>query len=84
VVYLTNSELHAFIGGMERHHLFDGIYEGNKMEQEDIVDEAEIELEDVETEGQEIDSDSSPDTEEVQEKQTKPDWQKVRARFDPY
>jgi hypothetical protein len=68
---------------MERHHLFDGIYEGNKMEQDDIVDEAEIELEDVETEGQEIDSDSSPDTEEAQEKQTKPDWQKVRARFDP-
>jgi hypothetical protein len=43
-----------------------------KMEQEDIVDEAEIELEDVETEGQETDSDSSPDTEEAQEKQTKP------------
>jgi hypothetical protein len=43
-----------------------------KMEQEDIVDEAEIELEDVETEGQETGSDSSPDTEEAQEKQTKP------------
>jgi hypothetical protein len=54
-----------------------------KMEQEDIVDEAEIELEDVETEGQETDSDSSPDTEEVQEKQTDPDWRQVRARFDP-
>lgn len=53
------------------------------MEQEDIVDEAEIELEDVETEGQETGSDSSPDTEEVQEKQTDPDWRQVRARFDP-
>jgi hypothetical protein len=42
-----------------------------KMEPEDTLDEA-YELEEVETEGQETDSDSSPDTEEVQEKQTKP------------
>lgn len=53
------------------------------MQPEDMVDEAEIELEDVETEGQETDSDSSPDTEEAQEKQTNPDWRQVRARFDP-
>ncbi len=53
------------------------------MQPEDMVDEAEIELEDVETEGQETDSDSSPDTEEAQEKQTDPDWRQVRARFDP-
>lgn len=53
------------------------------MQPEDTLDEAEIELEEVETEDQETDSDSSTDTEEVQEKQTKPDWQKVRARFDP-
>lgn len=42
------------------------------MEPEDTLDEAEIELEEVETEGQETDSDSSPDTEAAQEKQTKP------------
>ena len=53
------------------------------MQPEDTLDEAEIELEEVETEGQETDSDSSPDTEEVQEKQTDPDWRQVRARFDP-
>ena len=41
------------------------------MEPEDTLDEA-YELEEVETEGQETDSDSSTDTEEVQEKQTKP------------
>jgi len=53
------------------------------MQPEDTLDEAEIELEEVETEDQETDSDSSTDTEEVQEKQTDPDWRKVRARFDP-
>lgn len=53
------------------------------MQPEDTLDEAEIELEEVETEDQETDSDSSPDTEEVQEKQTDPDWRQVRARFDP-
>jgi hypothetical protein len=42
-----------------------------KMEPEDTLDEA-YELEEVETEGQETDSDSSPDTEAAQEKQTKP------------
>ena len=52
------------------------------MQPEDMVDEA-YELEDVETVDQETDSDSSTDTEEVQEKQTDPDWRQVRARFDP-
>lgn len=43
------------------------------MEPDDTLDEAQdIELEEVETEGQETDSESSPDTEEVQEKQTEP------------
>ena len=42
------------------------------MEPEDTLDEAEIELEEVETEGQETGSESSPDTAEEQEKQTKP------------
>lgn len=53
------------------------------MEPEDTLDEAYDELEEVETEGQETDSDSSTDTEEAQEKQTDPDWRQVRARFDP-
>ena len=60
---------------MERQHLFDGITVGITMEPDDILDETQIEdaeFEEVETEGQETDSDSSPDTEEVQEKQTKP------------
>lgn len=43
------------------------------MEPDDTLDEAQdVELEEVETEGQETDSESSPDTEEVQEKQTEP------------
>jgi chromosome segregation ATPase len=44
------------------------------MEPDDTLDEVqepEFELEEVETEGQEADSESSPDTEEVQEKKTK-------------
>lgn len=42
------------------------------MEPEDTLDDADIEQEEVETEGQETDSDSSTDTGEVQDKQTKP------------
>jgi len=51
------------------------------MEPDDTLDEAQdIELEEVETEGQETDSESSPDTEEVQEKQTKPVFDEVQQQ----
>ena len=51
------------------------------MEPDDTLDEAQdIELEEVETEGQETDSVSSTDTEEVQEKQTKPVFDEVQQQ----
>jgi hypothetical protein len=51
------------------------------MEPDDTLDEAQdIELEEVETEGQATDSESSPDTEEVQEKQTKPVFDEVQQQ----
>ena len=67
---IRDYRVHAFLEARNVTVYLTAFTEG-KMEPEDTLDEA-YELEEVETEGQETDSDSSPDTEEVQEKQTKP------------
>ena len=49
------------------------------MEPEDTLDEAQ-ELEEVETEGQVTDSESSPDTAEEQEESTRPRFDEVQQK----